>query len=303
MPTSGRGWNSAVGTDPVPDRSRMTWMNAVSPGWFRTYGTPILAGRDFIAGDTRGAEDVAIVNEAFARRFIQGPPVGQTVQIGGPGGSYTTYRVVALAGDAVYRSPREGMTPTMYVPLSQRETGFQGAALTVAVAPGTEHTVRRELAAAIRTIDRDVSFTFRTFDELVEASVTRERLVAMLSGFFGALALLLAGIGLYGVMSHTVSQRRTEIGVRIALGARPAGIVRLMARRFGGVVLAGLAAGVALSLWAGQFVQALLFQLEASDRWTLGGAVLVLSLVAALAAYLPARRAARLDPATVLREG
>jgi predicted permease len=303
MPTSGRGWNSVVGTDPVPDRSRMTWMNAVSPGWFRTYGTPILAGRDFVAGDARGAEDVAIVNEAFARRFIQGPPVGQTVQIGGPGGAYTTYRVVALAGDAVYRSPREGMTPTMYVPLSQRETGFQGAALTVAVAPGTQLTVGRELAAAIRTVDRDVSFTFRTFDELVEASVTRERLVAMLSGFFGALALLLAGIGLYGVVSHTVSQRRTEIGVRIALGARPAGIVRLMARRFGGVVLAGLAAGVALSLWAGQFVQALLFQLEASDRWTLGGAVLVLSLVAALAAYLPARRAARLDPATVLREG
>jgi predicted permease len=303
MPTSGRGWNSAVGTDPVPDRSRMTWMNAVSPGWFRTYGTPILAGRDFNAGDARGAEDVAIVNEAFARRFIQGPPVGQTVPIGGPGGPYTTYRVIALAGDAVYRSPREGMTPTMYVPLSQRETGFQGAALTVAVAPGAQQTVGRELASAIRTIDRDVSFTFRTFDELVGASVSRERLVAMLSGFFGALALLLAGMGLYGVMSHTVSQRRTEIGVRIALGARPAGIVSLMARRFGVVVLEGLAAGVAISLWAGQFVEALLFQLEASDPWTLGGAVLVLSIVAALAAYLPARRAARLDPATVLREG
>ena len=110
-------------------------------------------------------------------------------------------------------------------------------------------------------------------------------------------------MGLYGVMSHTVSQRRTEIGVRIALGARPAGIVSLMARRFGVLVLAGLVAGVGISLWAGQFVEAMLFQLEASDPWTLGGAVLVLSLVAALAAYLPTRRAARLDPATVLREG
>jgi ABC-type antimicrobial peptide transport system permease subunit len=163
--------------------------------------------------------------------------------------------------------------------------------------------VSRELTAAIRAVDADVAFTFRTFDELVGATVARERLVALLSGFFGGLAVLLAGIGLYGVVSHTVSQRRTEIGVRIALGARPGGIIGLVARRFGVIVLAGLAAGVGLSLWAGRFIEALLFQLTPSDPWTLGGAVIVLALIAALAAFVPARRAAQLDPAQVLREG
>jgi predicted permease len=303
MPTSGRGWNSAVGTDPAADRSRMTWMDATTPGWFRTYGTPLVAGRDFDAGDVRGSELVAIVNESFAHRFVEGPPVGQSVPIGGPGGPYTTYRIVGLAADALYRSPREGMAPTMYVAMAQRETGFQNTALTVALAPGTGPSVRRALTAAIRSTDPDLSFTFRTFDELVGATVARERLVALLSGFFGGLAVLLAGIGLYGVMSHTVSQRRREIGVRLALGARPGGIIGLVARRFGAIVLAGLAAGVGLSLWAGRFIDALLFQLTPSDPWTLGGAVIVLALVAALAAWVPARRAARLDPAQVLREG
>ena len=303
MPTSGRGWNSAVGTDPKPDRSRMTWRDAVTPGWFRTYGTPLVAGRDFDASDRGGSELVAIVNESFARRFLQGPAVGQTVQIGGPGGPYITYRIVGLAADALYRSPREGMAPTMYVALAQRETGFQNMTLTASLAPGTRASVQPDLAAAIRAIDPDLSFTFRTFDELVAGTIARERLVAIVSGFFGGLALLLAGIGLYGVMSHTVSQRRTEIGVRIALGAEPAGIAGLVVRRLGGLVVAGMIAGLALSLWAGQFVEALLFQLEANDPWTLGGAVLVLALVATAAAWLPARRAARLDPAQVLREG
>jgi predicted permease len=303
IPTSGRGWNSLVAPAPVPDRSRMTWRDAITSGWFRTYGTPLVAGRDFDAGDVRGSELVAIVNQSFARRFLEGPPIGQTVQIGGPGGPYTTYRIIGLAGDALYRSPREGMAPTMYVALAQRETGFQNMAVTVAVARGAGLSVRPSLTAAIRAIDPDVSFTFRTFEELVAATVARERLVALLTGFFGALALLLAGLGLYAVMSHAVTQRRTEIGVRIALGARPAGIIGLVVRRFGLTVLCGLAAGVGLSLWAGQFIEALLFQLEPGDPWTLCGAVLVLTFVAAVAASLPAWRAARLDPATVLREG
>ena len=302
MPTSGRGWNSGVAPAPVPDRSRMTWMDAVTPGWFRTYGTPLVVGRDFDAGDVRGAELVAIVNESFARRFLQGSPVGQTVQVGGPGGPYITYRVVGLSGDAIYRSPREGMAPTMYVALAQRETGFQNVALTVAVAPGARTSVRRALTSAIRAVDPDVAFTFRTFDELVGATMARERLVALLTGFFGALALLLAGLGLYGVMSHTVSQRRAEIGVRIALGARPAGIVSLIVRRFGIIVVAGLAIGVGLSLWLGRFVDTLLFQLEPWDPWTIALAATILTIVAIAAASLPARRAARLDPVEVLRE-
>jgi ABC-type antimicrobial peptide transport system permease subunit len=194
------------------------------------------------------------------------------------------------------------MMPTMYVPLAQREQMFPEGSLTVAAAPGERAVVQRELAAALRRVDPDISFTFRTFDELVAATIVQDRLVALVSGFFGALALLLAGIGLYGVMSHTVTRRRSEIGIRMALGADAGAILRLVLRRVGVLVLAGVAAGLTLSLWASQFVETMLFQLDARDPATFAAAAFVLIVVGAVAAWLPARRAARLDPAVVLKD-
>ena len=302
-PTSGRGWNNPVGEDPIPDRSRMSWMNAVTPGWFGTYQIRLLGGRDFERSDRLGGELVAVVNEMFARRFLSGQPVGQTVTLGGFGGSRTTYRVVGFVSDAVYRSPREGMVPTMYVPLAQREQLFPEVALTVAIAPGKRAAVARDLAAALKKVDGDAAFVYRGFDELVRATVAQERLVALLSGFFGGLALLLAGIGLYGVMSHSVSRRRTEIGIRMALGADPAGVLWLVLKRVAVLVVAGIALGTGLSLWASRFVQTMLFQLDAQDPATFAGAAGVLVRFGLIAAWLPARRAARLDPSQVLREG
>jgi ABC-type antimicrobial peptide transport system permease subunit len=161
----------------------------------------------------------------------------------------------------------------------------------------------RAVTAAIKGVDPDTAFTFRTFDDLVGATVIRERLVALLSAFFGGLALLLAGIGLYGVMSHAVNRRRTEIGVRMALGADPAGIARLVLQRVAIMIAAGVVVGAGLALWASRFVQTLLFQLDAWDPSTFAGAALLLIAVGVVAAWLPARRAARLDPASVLREG
>jgi predicted permease len=302
-PTSGRGWNTGVGEGP-PDRSRMSWMNAVSPGWFATYGVRMIAGREFDQRDQRGGERVAVVNETFARRFMTGFPVGQTVAIGGgPGGGRTAYRVVGFVTDAVYRSPREGMVPTMYVPLAQREEMFPEASLTVSVVQGGQGAVMRELAAALKAADPEAAFTFRTFAELIGATVAQERLVALLSGFFGGLALLLAGIGLYGVMSHTINRRRTEIGVRMALGADPSGIVRLVFQRVSVLIGAGVAIGMGLSFWAAQYVRTMLFQLDPRDPATFLGAAFVLVAVGMAAAWLPARRAARLDPARVLRNG
>jgi ABC-type antimicrobial peptide transport system permease subunit len=247
---------------------------------------------------------VAVVNETFARRFMTGFPVGQTVAIGGgPGGGRTAYRVVGFVTDAVYRSPREGMVPTMYVPLAQREEMFPEASLTVSVVPGGQGAVMRELAAALKAADPEAAFTFRTFAELIGATVAQERLVALLSGFFGGLALLLAGIGLYGVMSHTINRRRTEIGVRMALGADPSGIVRLVFQRVSVLIGAGVAIGMGLSFWAAQYVRTMLFQLDPRDPATFLGAAFVLVAVGMAAAWLPARRAARLDPARVLRNG
>jgi ABC-type antimicrobial peptide transport system permease subunit len=148
----------------------------------------------------------------------------------------------------------------------------------------------------------DLSISFQPLVEQVNAALAQERLVAMISGFFGALALLLAGLGLYGVTSYAVSRRRAEIGIRLALGSDPVRIVRLVLSRVALLVVAGIAAGAALSLWAAQFVGTLLYGLEPRDPETFAGAAVILALVGALAGWIPARRAARTDPATVLRE-
>jgi ABC-type antimicrobial peptide transport system permease subunit len=146
-------------------------------------------------------------------------------------------------------------------------------------------------------------FTSRTFDQIVDATVIQERLIAMMSGFFGALALLLAGLGLYGTVAHAVSARRTEIGVRMALGAQPAGIMRLVLHRVGVLIAAGLIVGLAGSWWSARFIAPLLFQMEPQDPMTFSVTAAVLVAVGLLAGWVPARRAARLDPAIVLREG
>ena len=148
-----------------------------------------------------------------------------------------------MVADAVYTTPREGMLPTMYVPLAQREprqwNSWRDAALTIKAASGQRALVERDVAAALTQADPTLVFSSGTFDQIVDATVTQERLVAMMSGFFGALALLLAGLGLYGTVAHAVSARRTEIGLRVALGAQPAGIVRLVFRRVGVLIAAG----------------------------------------------------------------
>jgi len=154
----------------------------------------------------------------------------------------------------------------------------------------------------LRRADPRVAFTFGTFDQLIEATLTQERLTALVSAFFGALALLLAAVGLYGVVAHGVRARQPEIGLRMALGAAPSSIVGLVFQRVGLLIMAGLALGAAGSVWAARFVETLLFQLHPRDPLTFAGAAAVLAVVGALAAWLPARRAARLDPVTVLRE-
>ena len=199
------------------------------------------------------------------------------------------------------------MLPTMYVPLAQREprqwNHWRDAVLTIKAVSGQRAVVERAVAAALAQVDPTVVFTSGTFDQIVEATVTQERLIAMMSGFFGALALLLAGLGLYGIVAHAVSARRTEIGLRLALGAQPAGIVRLVFRRVGVLIVVGLAIGLAGSWWTARFIAPLLFQVETRDPTTFAGTAAVLVAVGVLAAWVPARRAARLDPATVLREG
>jgi predicted permease len=310
---TGGGWGAnrvAVDDGPMPVENlsaNRLWLNATSPGWFDTMGTPLVRGRDFTDGDRVGAPLVAIVNHALVRRYQLGEqPIGRTVRIGLSNGGERRYEIVGLVGDSAYTSPRDGMMATMYVPLAQvallgglRETVI----LTINADRGQRTAVERDVAAALARTEPTIAFTFRTLDQFIDATVTRERLVALLSSFFGGLALLLAGVGLYGIVAQAVRARQAEIGLRMALGAQPAGIVRLVFRRVGVLVVVGLALGLTGSLWAAQFVGPLLFQVEARDPATFVGAAGALVAAGVLAAWLPARRAARLDPATVLRDG
>ncbi|MEO7190861.1 MAG: ABC transporter permease [Vicinamibacterales bacterium] len=302
-PISGSGWNAGVGERSAgpPDRTRMTWMNAVSPGWFQTMGLRVVSGRDFDTGDVPDGTPVAIVNEAFVRRFLADrAPLGARVLAGGPR-DRTDYHIVGVVSDAVYRSAREGAVPTLFMPETQSDS--PATSLTIATAPGQRDAAQRALASSMRQVDPSVAFTLRTFDEYVHASMLQERVVALLSTFFGALSLLLAALGLYGVVSHAVNARRTEISLRIALGASASSIMRLVFKRVGLLLAIGLVCGLSLSLWASPLVQTFLFRLDARDPVTFTSAVVVLTAAVVLAAWLPARRAARLEPARLLREG
>jgi putative ABC transport system permease protein len=291
----------------LPESERAVHVNAVSAGFFATYGTPILAGRDFSSRDVAGAPRAVIVNEAFAKKFFGGKnPVGRWVRNDpSPGENPPRREIVGLVRDAVYQSLRDAIPPTWYEPVAQGENPGPNISIAVRAASGSPALLTRGVAEAIGRVDGDVSLTFKPYKDTVRAATVQERVVAMLSAFFGGLALLLAGLGLYGVMSYTVSRRRTEIGIRIALGAGPAGAVRLILVRVALLVGLGLVAGAGLSLWAAKFMAAssLIYGLKPRDPATLLTAALVLAAIGAMAGYLPARRASRIDPARVLREG
>lgn len=309
-PLSGGGLNNLVEVPGAPDmseRDRTSLANFVTPGWFAAYSTLIRAGRDITNHDTSTGRPVTLVNEAFGRKFFPGRnPIGGTVRlISGRSDEVQPPKViVGIVADAVYRSLRDPVPPTMYVPLAQWNLPFPMTGVTIGVrsASAPPLTLARGISAALTAVDPDLAFNFRSFDEQVNASLAQERIVAILSAVFGGLALLLAALGLYGVTSYAVSRRRTEIGIRMALGAAPSGVVVMVLGQLAILVGAGVATGAAISAWASAFVATLLFGLEPRDPVTLAAAALVLGTVAAVAGWLPARRASRIDPAAVLRD-
>jgi ABC-type antimicrobial peptide transport system permease subunit len=250
---------------------------------------------------------VAIVNPAFARKFLGGAtPIGRIIRQVGLGASdrpVPQLEIVGVVEDTPYNQLRDSSPPIAYVPLAQAEAEWPSQTLTVRAAVSSPASLTRSVADAVASVDRDVSLTFLPMTEQIDGMVVRERMLAILSGFFAALALLLAGIGLYGVTWYGVSRRRMEIGVRMALGADAASVVRLVLGRVVRLLSVGIVLGVLASLWASTFVRTLLYGLEPHDPLTLVVAALTLTAVSAFAAWLPARVAARIDPATVLREG
>jgi predicted permease len=306
VPLSGNNWNNRVGLASGPPRPEapLTYFNVVTPGWFATYGTPLLDGRDFDAGDVAGAAPVAIVNETFARVFTGGrSPVGVEIREPGDGHTPVVRRVVGWVRDAVYESLREPAPPTLYLPFVQIAQAPAEAVLSVRAATGAPGSLARPLTTAIGAVDGSASLTFRRLAEHVDDRLTRERLLAILAVGFGVLAVVLAGVGLYGVTAYAVNRKRSEIAVRMALGASQG---RVVAQVLGGVaarVAIGAAVGAGLTTWIAPVVSTLLYGLTPRDGGTMVIATLLLAAVAALAAWIPARRVARIDPARVLRDG
>jgi predicted permease len=305
-PVSGSGWNTLIEKPALPGASKpqlMAWVNGITPEWFETYRMRMLAGRAFTSQDREGSPLVLIANQAFAQRFFAGTnPIGKEVRTA-LAATAGNYQIVGVVNDAVYRSQRAGVTPTLYLPLAQSEHRPAGVALTVRTAAGlSPAVVNRGVTEAIVRVDPRVTLTFTLLDDQVRASVARERLVAWLAAFFGGLALLLAGLGLYGVTSYSVGRRRSEIGIRMALGAGAGGVVRLVLRRLAWLIGAGVVLGAVLSLWASTSMTTLLFGVTARDPLTFVVAAVALTIAGGVAGWLPARRAARIDPLQALRD-
>ncbi len=269
--------------------------NSVSSAYFDTIGTPIIAGRDFNKYDTPQSPAVVIVNETFARKFFPNQnPIGKTYKwpvLTEP------VEIVGVVKDARYYNLREPVPPTSYRAESQEKPRFFA---TIEIRSNTN--LIPAVKSAMAEVNRDVTLNFTSFSMQVDESLVRERLLATLSGFFGALALLLATIGLYGVMSYNVARRRNEIGIRMALGAEQSRVLRMVLGEVCLLIFIGLGAGLAATLATTRYVSSFLYGLTPNDPWTLGSAAALLAMVAIFAGYLPARRASRLDPMTALRE-
>jgi putative ABC transport system permease protein len=284
------------------DAQSLSMSNNVSPEYFGTLRMQFVAGRSFNSGDTSASSMVAIIDQTAARRFFPGlDPVGKTFWVDGVAGRIgPPIEVVGVVRDAKYTSLREEIHPTVFFPATQLHDIVPADAfeLRTAVRPTA---LIPSVRAAVASVNSAIPLEFHTLAQQVNDSMVQERLLAELSGFFGSLALLLALIGLYGTVSYLVAQRQREFGIRMALGAEPGSILRLIMRDVFSVVAIGLLAGIAMSLAATRVLQQLLFGIGPRDTVTLVMAVGALLFVALVAAYLPGRRATKINPMEALR--
>lgn len=280
--------------------------NLISVGWFRALGMRLIAGRDIAETDRRGAPIVVVVNDAFTRRFFgDQSPLGQRVIVYPGTPRAMSAEIVGVTNDSIYGSPRDAAPPTWYLPIGQFGTAefpFTVVRLIMRARSGSVELLNRSVTDAVTGIDARLVMTFEPLAAQIQAALTRERLMAQLAGGLGALALVLAGLGLYGLSAHAVSHRRNEIAVRIALGAVPRRVTGVVLGRISLLVGLGIAGGIALSLWASRFVAGLVYGLAPTEPSTFVGAGVLLSVASIVAVWLPARHIARMNPVDVLRQ-
>ncbi|MGH7576793.1 MAG: ABC transporter permease [Longimicrobiales bacterium] len=300
---SGRGWRVSVsveGFDAGPDADDGARYNEIGPGYFRALGIPLLAGREFTSADAGPVPTVAVVNESFARKFGLGrEAVGKYMALGD---DPLDIQIVGLVRDAKYHEVKQEVPPQVFLPYRQADILDVGA---ISFYVGTAVPPEEVLGAVPRVISRlDPALPvedLQTMPELVREQVSQDRMIGFLSTIFAGLATLLAAVGLYGVIAYAVTQRTREIGLRIALGAESGDVRRMVLGQVARLVLAGGAIGIVAAFGLGAAARSLLFQVDGRDPFVFGAAAVVLTAVALCAGYLPARRAARVDPLTALR--
>ena len=300
--TPNSSWFSIEGRPAFPPNERVEVpIDPVTPNYFGAMGVPLLKGRAFDARDREGAPEVTIVNESFARRFFPGEEaVGKRIKYGPPESEGSWITIVGVVGDTRRTGFDAAVRPETYLPHAQNPS--RGMMLVVRSSAADPSALANVVRGAVSSLDREVPvFQVRTIDELLSGMMAQRRLNMLLLAIFAGVALLLAAVGIFGVMNYAVSQRTHEIGLRVALGAQARDILRMVVVQGMALVLAGLALGLAGSLMLTRLMSSLLYGVSATDPATYTGIALLLAAVALLACYLPARRATRVDPMVALR--
>ena len=277
-------------------------LSRVGPDYFKTLNVPLLAGREFDGRDRLGAPNVAIVNETCARRLMNGAnPVGRRFRVEAtPNNPETSYEIVGLVRDTKYADLREPYVPIAYYAAAQNQGAGPGGTFLIRSSLSQAQTVR-EVNRVLAEINPGISVSFQGFKSMIDTTVLRERLMATVSSFFGGLALLLACIGVYGVLSYRVASRTNEIGIRAALGAQRRDLYWLILREALLLLVFGLVVGLPLTFGITRLASALLFELGPNDPLSLSLAALTILAVSLIAGYIPSRRATRVDPWIAVR--
>jgi predicted permease len=304
----GGSWNNFVSVNGGPPNGVLSYMRAVSPGWLDVMKISLKDGRDFRPADAHPG--AALVNETFAKTYFDGvDPVGKTFDLNMGDALRLRYEIVGLVGDVRYRNLREPILPQLYVPFrsinASGSADKRGAGILLVRTSGLNP---RALAAVLRQEVPQARPEFRvsrirTQMEINQSHTVRERLLATLALFFAIVALLLAGVGLYGVLYYSVLQRRREIGIRMAVGAQAGGVARLVTRDVFAMVLVGAVVGAGLGMLSVRYVESLFYQVRATDLQMLAIPSLAILVGALLAALRPVMQAVRIDPASMLRSG
>jgi putative ABC transport system permease protein len=303
LPMSGAG----IGTgfyrldrpQPAAGQAPPANVRPVTPGYFKTMGTPLRAGRDFTDSDREGAPAVAIVSEGVVNLLYPGEdPLGKRLQVNARGANGQQVEIVGVAGDTRLNSLESESRNAVYLPSAQFASSLMTFVVRTTVPPASLST---SVAAVVRELDPEIPAKIQTMDQVVSATLARPRTVSALLAVFALIALVLAGVGVYGVMSYSVSQRTREIGVRMALGATAESVFRMVIGQALRLVGAGVVSGLIAAALATRLLETLLFQTEPLDTATFAATSVVLIAVAAFASFVPARRGTRISPTEALR--